>query len=238
MVGAGLGAEHGSLDDRCSLFTSNLQATYDYLDTAPNDQCYNDRFADVVSDTAIVNAMCELGGDPGAFVAGVYASKKADQYMDTSWKESLDLKFEGQAQLEIMRRDVRKRGGDPALVRGTGVWKQHLNPKLRSNLLAGPYSPGKRPIWAYKYIRPLGFVDVTMLAVRIPICTKAATAVLGERIFRTVLISVSIYLYYHYINYLYFRVRDTVTYIRIRMYIRNVSRRIGYRKQFRVQGLF
>ena len=49
-------------------------------------------------------------------------------------KESLDLTFEGQAQLEIMKRDVRKRGGDPALVRGTGVWKQNLNLKLRSNL--------------------------------------------------------------------------------------------------------
>ena len=89
-VGAALGAEYGNLDDRFSLFTSNLQATYDSLDTAPNDQCYNDRLADVVSDTAIVNGMCELGGDPGAFVAGAIASKKADQYMDTSVKESLD----------------------------------------------------------------------------------------------------------------------------------------------------
>ena len=77
-----------------------------------------------------------------------------------------------------------------------------------------------------------------MVAVRIPGCTKAATAVLGERIFRTVLISVSIYLYYHYINYLYFRVKDTVTYIRIRMYIRNVSRKNHYKKEFRVRGLF
>lgn len=85
----------------------------------------------------------------------VYVSKKADQYMDTSVKESLDLKFEGKTQLEIMRRDVRQRGGDPALVRGTGVWKQHLNLKLRSNPFVGPYSPGKRPIWAYKHIRPL-----------------------------------------------------------------------------------
>ena len=120
---------------------------------------------------------------------------------------------------------------DPALVRGVGPLKQNLRPELRTNPFIGPYSPRKRPIWAYKHIRPLGFIDVTMLAVWVPVCTKAATAVVEERVFRTVLISLSIYLYYRYLNYLYFRVKDTVTYIRICISIRNVSRRISYRSK-------
>ena len=50
--------------------------------------------------------MCELGGDIGAAAAGVYASKKAETYMETAVKESAELSFEDDFNMEVMRQNV------------------------------------------------------------------------------------------------------------------------------------
>ena len=74
--------------------------------TAPNDTSYNDRFAEIFTDTLAVQSMCELGGDIGAAAAGVYASKKAETYMETAVKESAELSFEDDFNMEVMRQNV------------------------------------------------------------------------------------------------------------------------------------
>ena len=76
-AGAAFASDLPTLEDRMKQGVYNLESTYDLLDVAKTDVCYNDRFATVVENFLQVNAMCGLSGDVGAFAAGAYATKRA-----------------------------------------------------------------------------------------------------------------------------------------------------------------
>ena len=58
-----------------------MEAAAAYLDLAPNDAVWNERFMTIVEDTAKVNAMAEFGGDLVAFNGGIYAGVRANKYL-------------------------------------------------------------------------------------------------------------------------------------------------------------
>ena len=109
-AGAALASDLPNLEDRLKQGVFNLETAYDYLDTAPTDVCYNDRFADVFEDFLKVNAMCALGGDAGAFAAGAVATKRAEGYLDTAVKETAGRTMEQKFEIEAMKRQAKANG--------------------------------------------------------------------------------------------------------------------------------
>ena len=125
-----------------------------------------------------------------------------------------------------------------ALVRGVGHMKQHILPKYRSNPFVGPYSAGKRPIWAYRHIRPLGFVDVAYVGVRIPQITKIITFILGQRVFVIVMQTFWVYLYVRYVIYMAYKLLATYDQYVFRHRLREVIKKYCGIRKAKKCGLF
>jgi hypothetical protein len=201
-AGAGLGAEVNAPIDRLLAVHENVEAAMSYLDYAPSDTIWNDRFANLIEDTLKVNLMAEFGGDTGAFLAGIFAKLRADKYMDILSKEALSNSFEGSLKLEILKRAAAKRGINPADVVGAGLLKQNLPKVERSPLLGGPYSPGKSPIWL-NITRggPPAFIRITPYVLRIPRVSRVLVKRVGFGIYRYLYLIISLYIYIRYIIY-------------------------------------
>lgn len=164
-----------------------------YLDYAPSDTIWNDRFVNLIEDTLKVNLMAEFGGDTGAFLAGIFAKVRADKYMDILSKEALSNSFEGSLKLEILKRAAAKRGMNPADIVGVGLLKQNLPKVERSPFLGGPYSPGKSPIWL-NITRggPLGFIRITPYVFRIPRVSRVLVKRIGFKGYRYLYLIISL----------------------------------------------
>lgn len=223
-AGAAAAMEVNDQMDRFGAVHQNMLAAHDYLNYAPNDVTHNDRVADLIDDTFKINAMSELGGDAGAFMAGIYSTKQADKFMDRAVKQSLSNSLEGQVKLEAIKRQAASRGIDPNSVGGIGVFKQNIPANERTNPLKRPWSPGKTPLWAQLTNKPLGFVDIMPIILRIPYSYKVLIKVAGIKVFRIVTLSLSIYLYIRYFVYLTKRCYTSIQYYigqrRLRHYVR------------------
>ena len=115
-----------------------------------------------------------------------------------------------------MKRDVRRRGGDPSLVNGVGVFKQYLPAKARTNPLTGPRTGNYRPIWAYRHVKPLGFVDIAFIGMRLPTCRSIIQFLVGKRIFLVCNTLLVIYFYISYTRYLVMKIISTFHHYKVK----------------------
>lgn len=224
-IGATANADFPKITDKLQAPIDNLRAAYNFLDRAPNDMVQNDRFATVIADFAKVNAMAEIGGDPGAVLAGAYATKCAKFYTNTTVSESLGSTFEGKANLEILRRRAIANGVAPKDVLGTGIFKQNLPKSARTNPLVGPYSPGKNPVWAQNNFKPLGFIEVAPILIRVPKVSVFISNITGIYIFKMICVGFTSYFYVRYIIYFAHRLYNTTLYYKALLHFRKQSKR-------------
>ena len=99
--------DHASLMEKgLGRSIKNFRTSCDYLATAHNDSHYNTRFQTLTQDTFVVNSMCEIGGTPGAWLAGGFANNMANAYEDQIVKDDFDRPEETTFSCEL-----RLRGG-------------------------------------------------------------------------------------------------------------------------------
>ena len=91
MLGSSIYDESPDLKDRISRLLENLKGIEFYLETSQSDVQYRDRLWKVKRDTAIVNALCEYRGYPGAVVSGRLANMYAYQYVDEQMETRISL---------------------------------------------------------------------------------------------------------------------------------------------------
>ena len=116
-----------------------LHSMYDFLDSSYSDVQYRDRLWRMVEDTAIVNTMCEVGGDPGAFLAGIYAHNKAEEY-ELERAETM-LTISPTEQLNLLRYQQYAKESSylqEDLVQGTGIFREYVPEFMRSDLCHRP----------------------------------------------------------------------------------------------------
>ena len=237
-IGAAANSDFLKLTDKLQAPADNLLAAYDFLDRAPNDMVYNDRFAMVLSDFAKVNAMAEIGGDPGAILAGAYATKRAEFYTNVTVSENLSSTFEGKANLEMLRRRAIANGVSPKDVLGTGLFKQNLPESARTNPLKGPYSPGKNPVWAQDTFKPLGFVEVAPIMLRVPKVQIFISSITGVYVFKILSISFTAYFYVRYILYIIHRMYNSFLYYKCVFWVKRQNYKRKRARKLRKHNLF
>lgn len=237
-IGTGIRNEANDLMGFCEGPASNFESVMNYLDTPPSDAAYNERFTEVLDDTLKVNAMCEIGGDAGAVAAGAYATHKAQKYFHVHASDVHNRTVEDSLAVEIMKRDVKKRGGDPSLVRGTGTFKQHVNPNVRTNPLTGPRPNNYRPIWAYKHIKPLSYIDVAIIGFRFVPYRPFIKNIVVRRFFLICNFVLLGYLYICYARYIVVKVLATIEHARYKRLVRGYVKRIVYSRRAKISYLF
>lgn len=84
----------------------NLEATFEYLDSANNSTHSRDRWTKVGFDTAVVTAACEILGALGTLFAGSYANQAGEQYVQEIIEDEVRKSMETQFSCEL-----RLRGG-------------------------------------------------------------------------------------------------------------------------------
>jgi hypothetical protein len=81
-AGSSMASNMAEPKDKLDTPLANLLTMREYLETSKSDAQWRDRFLEVVVHTGAVNAASEIGGDPGAFIAGAVSNKVADGYMN------------------------------------------------------------------------------------------------------------------------------------------------------------
>lgn len=125
----------------------NLQIAQEYLATAQSDVQYRGRLWQVAEDTATINAMCEIGGEPGTFASGAMANKVADQYMNEMVDTEITKNLNEKLNMEIFRATAKSYGRDPEIVRGTGTIRQNVPEYMRNDICDRPKRNERPPEW-------------------------------------------------------------------------------------------
>lgn len=127
---------------------ANLQVAQEYLATAKSDLQYRDRLWQISEDTVAINSMCEIGQEPGSFLAGAAANKIADKYMDKMVETELTQSLTEELNMEIFRLTAKEDLRDPATVRGTGTIRQNVPESMRGDLWNRPKRALRPPEWS------------------------------------------------------------------------------------------
>lgn len=138
MLGSSIYDESPDLKDRMSRPIENLKGIEFYLETSQSDVQYRDRLWKVKRDTAIVNALCEYGGHPGAVVSGRLANMYADQYVDEQMETRISLTKEEEINLAIFKDVAINQNIDPEVVVGTGLFRQFVPEYMKNDLCNRP----------------------------------------------------------------------------------------------------
>ena len=192
----------GAVTDRLLAVHENVEAAKSFLEYAPSDIVWNDRFAILLEDTLKVNFLAEFGGDAGAVLGGIYAKIRADKYMDILANEALSNSVEGAFRLEVLRRAAAEAGKNPTNIVGVGLLKQNLPKAERSPFLGGPYSPGQSPLWhniTRGGLGPLGFIRITPYVLRIPRVSGVLVKHVGLKAYKYSYLTICLYIYLIYI---------------------------------------
>ena len=137
----------------------NLEATFEYLDSAHNVTHSKDRWTKVGFDTAVVNAACEIPGALGTIFAGSYANQMAEQYVQEIIEDEVGKPMETQFSCELRLRggpgSKKNNNGNftsskPSFFGGVGIFVENAE-KTDQNILNPRLRRGGRPLWSYKF---------------------------------------------------------------------------------------
>jgi hypothetical protein len=120
--------------DKLDTPLANLLTTREYLETPKTDLQWRHRFWKVCRDVAVVNTASEIGGDAGAFIAGVVSNKIADGYMNEMVMAEVNKSPQEELNLEIFKQTAREKGMNVSEVRGTGVMREFVPEFMKGDI--------------------------------------------------------------------------------------------------------
>jgi hypothetical protein len=216
MLGSSVASDFSDLEMQFKQPFDNLMSAYDYLDTSPSNQIYDDRWRSVFIDTAIINSLCFEGGDLGAANAGAFANSRVDKYIDESNMEVSNRTIENELKVLKIRSQMSVNGTDVRMVRGIGAFKQNIRKEFRTNPLKNENF--SRPVWSYKGFGgfrggaieasvftavPFSIKEIAFISFRFPQCKSILKRILGSCVSSLLCKSLSIYFLDRYLMYIY-----------------------------------
>ena len=135
------------LEDKFTTPIDNLQVTAEYLDSLQSDIQWRDRMWKVLQDKSTINAIVELGHDPGSFIAGALANKMAEKYMNEMVDTALTLNEQEELYLQIFKQIAIENSQDPDLVRGTGISREYVPESMKGDFWERPKRNARPTSW-------------------------------------------------------------------------------------------
>lgn len=133
-AGSAFNSEMPDLEDKILSPLNNLESALEYLTTSQSDSQYRERFWEVTQDTAIINNMCELGSELGAFAAGSLANDLADKYTFKAVMTSASLNDQEILNNRIFQQVAVEQNINPQTVRGTGLYREFVSEGMKGDL--------------------------------------------------------------------------------------------------------
>ena len=146
-AGSAAASDMNDLSGKLGTPFTNLLVAQEYLATAQSDVQYRGRLWQVSEDTVTLNAICELGGEPGAFVAGAMSNKIADEYMNEMVETELTKNLNEELNMEIFRATAKENSRDPGTVRGAGTIRQNVPEYMQGDICDRPKRNERPPEW-------------------------------------------------------------------------------------------
>ena len=146
-AGSAAASDMNDLSEKLGTPFTNLQVAQEYLATAQSDVQYRGRLWQVAEDTVTLNAMCELGGEPGSFAAGALSNKIADEYMNEMVETELTKNLNEELNMEIFRATAKENQRDPDTVRGAGTIRQNVPEYMQGDICDRPKRNERPPEW-------------------------------------------------------------------------------------------
>lgn len=137
-AGSSMASNMAEPNDKLDTPLANLLTMREYLETSKSDAQWRDRFLEVVVHTGAVNAASEIGGDPGAFIAGAVSNKVADGYMNKMVMAEVNQTPQEELNLAIFKQVAREKGMDASKVRGTGVMREFVPEFMKEDICPRP----------------------------------------------------------------------------------------------------
>lgn len=146
-AGSALVSENQEIVDKILNPLDNLRVAAEYLETSKSDVQWRARFWPVFEDTGTINAVCEVGGDAGSFMAGVSSNKIAEKYMDEIINDQITISTQEELNLEIFKQVAREQGVNVATIRGTGLTREYVPEYMKGDIFDRPDRNARPNTW-------------------------------------------------------------------------------------------
>lgn len=134
-LGQSMGCNDINLADRGMVPFHNLGFVHDYISSSSTQKEYACRIKTVLEDTAMVNTLCGLGDQIGAFSAGAFVNAKVEHYL-REMEQSVGKEYEVHEEFEQSLNNLysgHKKDAKWVNRVGVGVFNEYAYPKTRRN---------------------------------------------------------------------------------------------------------